>query len=106
MTDQILNIVAEHFKIPVSDICFRCRKERYIKPRFIACFLLRKWEGLSYSQIAEIVYPYLHVDAKRSCAIKAERQVLNSLETETWIYEDVKILDEKCAEIFQLKKAS
>lgn len=49
--DTIIEVVAEHFKIPVSDLLGKKRNKEIVMPRQVAMYLAREMGGMSYPDI-------------------------------------------------------
>lgn len=107
MTPKILQIVCEHFSVSFEELQTKSRKPRLVQPRFVACWLLRRYTDLNYRELVELLYPYLNPQNNHDVPIYAIRAIENCLRLQDWIYREVLEVEEKCSQLFYpLKKAS
>lgn len=51
--DFIEQVVCSFFKVTIEDIHSKMRDDKYVKPRHIAMFLIRKYSNLTLEEVAE-----------------------------------------------------
>lgn len=102
MQDLILNLVTDHFKVSLSDIQQKSRRQIYVRPRFTAIYLLRKYTPISYYRLTSLFYSHFCPEHGSGKAIYANRMVMDCLRYSTWIYEDVQALEEKLQSTLKL----
>jgi len=55
LASQIIELCAKHFQINVEDMLSRCRKRKYVAPRQIAAYFIKKHTELSLSTIGKVL---------------------------------------------------
>jgi len=74
--DMILKAVCSEFSITQKDLYGKKRTREMVEPRQIACYLLKKYAGFSYTQIGRLF------NRDHTTAIQSVRAVEDHIETE------------------------
>ena len=75
MHEKIMNIVANHFNVPMKGMVGKSRVAKTIRARFVSMYFIRKYLGYTYKHIGNIFGETHH-----STVLAAIRVIDNSIE--------------------------
>jgi chromosomal replication initiator protein len=81
---KVMDLVANFFGIKVSDLKSGNRQARFVQPRQICMYLLRKELGLPFERIAELLEKKDHTTILHGVD-KVEKSVVNSEQLREWV---------------------
>jgi chromosomal replication initiation ATPase DnaA len=100
MKEQIINLVSNHFNVPVEKITGPTRKVEVCRARSVAAFLLYKWAGMGSREIAiEFKRVLTSGDADRSAALHWCKKAEEALKAKQSLYRDIIYLDAICEDL-------